>query len=90
MLGRRRFFMDVTNGRKIGRPPKYTKEEAKKVRNKQHNENTRRNYDFLQTWVTKGMNERIAEACKKENMSKASYVISALEERLEKTNKISS
>ena len=74
---------------KLGRPPKYTKEQAKKARNKQHNENTRRAYDYLQAWVPKGMNERIRKACKKEDISKASYVTSALEERLEKTDKIS-
>lgn len=72
---------------KRGRPPKYTAEQAKKARNKQHNENTRKSYDYLQAWVPKGMNERIKEACKKEDISKASYVTSALEERLEKTDK---
>ena len=69
---------------KRGRPPKYTTEQAKKARNKQHNENTRKSYDYLQAWVPKGMNERIKEACKKEDISKASYVTSALEERLKK------
>lgn len=91
MLGRRRFFMDVTNGRKMGRPPKYpSSEESKKARNRQHNAYRRANYDHLQANVPLGMNQRVKEAAQKEGMSKDAYVTSALEERLEKTEKISS
>lgn len=73
---------------RMGRPPKYTKEQAKKERNKQHNIYRRQKYDHLQANVPKGMNQRIREACNLENTSKDSYVVSALEARLEKTEKL--
>lgn len=73
---------------KLGRPPKYTKEQAKKARNKQHNIYRRATYDHLQTNVPKGMNQRIENASTLEGISKASYITSALEERLKKTDEI--
>ena len=74
---------------KLGRPPKYTKTQAIKEWNKQHNAYRRANYDHLQANVPKGMNQRIKDACAVEGMSKDSYVVSAMEARLEKTEKIS-
>lgn len=73
--------------KKMGRPPKYTPEEAKKARNKQHNAYSRATYERLVEDVPKGTIARLKEASAKENISKRQYVISALEERLEKTEK---
>lgn len=73
----------------MGRPPKYrSKLEAKKMRNKQHNEYGRTAYEKLQENVPKGTNQRLKEAAKKEGISKRQYLLSAIDERLELTDKI--
>lgn len=73
--------------KKMGRPRKYTPEEAKKVRNKQHNAYKKANYERLVEDVPIGTRERLKEASAKEKITKRQYVISALEERLKKTEK---
>ena len=71
--------------KKMGRPRKYTKEEAKKARTRQHYAYARSAYERLVEDVPKGTIQRLKDASAKENTSKRQYVISALEERLQKT-----
>lgn len=73
--------------KKMGRPRKYTTEEAKRARNKQHYEYAKSTYERLVEDVPKGTIQRLKDASAKENTSKRQYVISALEERLQKTEK---
>lgn len=73
--------------KKMGRPPKYTPEEAKRARNKQHNAYSKATYERLSEYVPKGMVLRLKNASEKEGISKRQYVITALEERLKKTEK---
>lgn len=73
--------------KRIGRPPKYTPEEARVARNKQHNNYVRTAYEKLQEQVPIGTNQRLKDASALEGMSKRGYLISAIEERLKKTEK---
>lgn len=73
---------------KLGRPPKYkSKEQARKERNRQHNTYTKETYEKLQEHVPKGTIQRLKDASEKEGITKRKYVLSAIEERLEKTNR---
>ena len=73
--------------KKMGRRRKYTHEEARVVRNKQINSYGRTAYEKLQEQVPIGTNQRLKDASAFEGISKRKYLLSAIEERLEKTKK---
>ena len=74
---------------KMGRPRKYTREQARKAKNKQINYYIKTTYEKLQENVPIGTNQRLKDASAFEGMSKRAYLLSAIENRLEITEKIS-
>ena len=73
---------------KMGRPPKYTKEQAKRARNLQHKDYMVTTYENVQAYLPKGTNQRLKDAANFEGMSKRQYLLSAIENRLEITENL--
>ena len=73
---------------KMGRPPKYTKEQAHKARNLQHKDYMVTAYENVQAYLPKGTNQRLKDAANFEGMSKRAYLMSAIENRLEITENL--
>ena len=64
----------------MGRPPKYTKDEARKVQMQNWERWAKENYERLSIRVPQGFNERIAEAWKRKGYpSKRQFVIDSIE-----------
>lgn len=64
----------------MGRPPKYTKEEARKAKIKNYETWAKENLERLSVRVPKGFNEKIQEAWKRKGYpSKRQFVIDSIE-----------
>lgn len=66
----------------MGRPPKYTKEEAIRAKAKRNNEWVSKAYERTTVCLPAGFKEKINQAAKKNNTSKRQIIISALEQYL--------
>ncbi len=70
---------------RMGRPPKYSKKEAIKVRAKQHNEWAKNAYEKMTYSMPMGTRQKIERVAKIKGISKRQVVIEALEEYFQKT-----
>ncbi len=68
--------------KKLGRPPKYTKEEAEKRNYERHKAWDKANYERMTIYLPIGMRARINEAAQKNGLTQRQFMLKIIEESL--------